>query len=538
MKRSIFLTAPLVLAFSMMLASAQPTVQLTLKSYDEFAKAVNSVGKAIGPNARTEVAQDLREGLGLTNLASFDTKKPWELAVWFEGEGEPLLAVKGPIPDVKKFKATLDPDEVLHDEVKDVAQLDNGMGLLVFKALKDLSATDKAALDKWKSQPIQAPGKTLEINLRLSEPVRAQLTEGLETIRQLLTQTLGQNPTLSQGGINPKAMTEMLGLYFDAMDAVVKGFGEMKVGADVTADAITFDDVLSAKSGTELAQWLQAPASPLTAADLTGQDPQALASFAMYMGKSDNLVKLVQKLMSLSLQLQNAQTNDAVVKDITAMMEKMLPAKFSGSFNLKNGFGFSGVYTFPNNNGAEAYAEMKRVFNGSMKSLVGKDQLYSAVSFAEKDHTVSGTPVDRFSFTLNLDNPQLQVPGQKESIEAMFPKGKLELDYALKGGKLFLSSAGGNEMQDLLEGKLTGNSSLPLEKNTVLTGSVNVLEAMKAFVRLSPLVPEEAKEILAKANTQGTAVQFQLGLDGRLHAMGQIPLKLLREIARLEEQSR
>jgi hypothetical protein len=128
----------------------------------------------------------------------------------------------------------------------------------------------------------------------------------------------------------------------------------------------------------------------------------------------------------------------------------------------------------------------------------------------------------------------MAMPGQKEQLEMFFPGGKMEFDYALKGDQLFFASATGSQMQDLLEGKLNRPSSIELEKNTFVAGSFNLLEAIKRIAGTNPMVPEEARTMLSKLDPQGTSIEFQTSADNNLHATLQVPLKLLREMGRLQ----
>lgn len=516
-------------------AAAQPTLQLTVRSYEELGQAIQRVAKAINPGSQEDYAQQFGAQLGLTNQASYDAKRPWEIALWYEAGGTPLLALKGPIKELASFKEGLNPKGLLRTQGKEWKQLENGLVSVTFKSSSDLTETETSALKQWNSQTIQPPNKTVELSAKLSEPTRAQAKSLLGIGRMSAAQAMQSNQGAAAAGGNPKALTGIIDAYFDLLDTFLDGFQELRLGVDVTPDALEFDERIGAKAGSELSKWLETPAEHLTTTDLSSLDRDALFSVAAYVGKSDSLMKIAKQFTVLSLQVQNIETNGPMFQNITALLDKMLPAKFTGSAYLKDGLSFTGVNTFPAGNAAEIYAQMKKFMNELLKSQVGKDKLYSAANLTEKHHTIDGVSVDRLSLTLNLDNPMFKAPGQKEQMKAFWPDGKLEFDYALKDGKLLWASAAGNQMQALLAGKANHRSTLALQESPCLAGYLNLLGFMKSTIQSNPMIPDEVKEKFSKLDPQNTSVDFQVSLDKQMHATGRVPLKLLQEMGRLKD---
>ena len=531
--RSAFILVALSLAGAA--APAQPTLQLTVRSYDELGQAIQRVAKAVDPDSQDDQAQQLGAHLGLTNLASFDAKRPWEIALWYEAGGTPLLAFKGPIKELASFKEGLNPKGLLRTQGKEWKQLENGLVSVTFKPSSDLTESEISALKQWNGQAIQPPNKTLELSLKLGDATRAQAKSLLGIARMSAVQAMesGQNPAAT--GANPKAMTGMFNAYFDLLDTILEGFQELRLGVDVTSEALQLDERITARPGSELSKWMETPAERLTASDLGSLDPNALFSVAAYVGKSDSLMKLTKQFTALGLQMQNMETNGPMLQDINALLDKMLPAKFTGSAYLKDGLSFAGVNTFPGGNVAEIYSQMKKFINQTLKSQVGKDKMYSAANLAEKHHTSEGVSVDRLSLTLNLDNPMFNVPGQKEQMKAFWPDGKMEFDYALKDGKLLWASAAGNQMQALLADKPNRKPTFDLQESSCLAGYLNLLGLIKLTIRANPMIPDEVKEKFSRLEPQNTSVDFQVSLDKQMHASGRVPLKLLHEMGRLKE---
>ena len=537
MKRNVPVLGALILALSSALAGARPAAEVTFKSFSELSAAINRVATAVSPNTPADTAQQLGALMGLTNLDALDTTHPWAFAAWYpEVGGDPLFIIKGPFTNLMQFKASLAPESFLRKTAKDWTQSEGGLGSIVLGETNHVSEGDLAEVAKWKAEAIQPPKKTIELDGRLSDPLRAQLKGLLSSVRESFVQTV-TNQALAASGANPKAMADVFSAYFELFETFVNGFSELKLGLDATPDAIVVDELITAKPGSDLAKWMQPPANSITAADLTGIDPEASFGLAAYLGNSDSLVKLVKKFTALGLQMQNVETNDALSKDFDALFVKMLPMKFAGSASFKDQFTFSGAYSFPAGNAADAYAQVKALFNGSFKSQVGKDKLYSAATIAEKHHTVAGVDVDRVSLTLNLDNPMFQAPGQKEQLETLWPGGKMDLDYAIKDGRLFVASTSGSQMQDLLEGKFVGQASLAPENGTCLAGYVNLLELLKRFAQATGMLPDEMKAKLAKLDTLKTSIGFQMSLDNQMHATTRVPMKLIRELGRLQSSN-
>jgi hypothetical protein len=167
--------------------------------------------------------------------------------------------------------------------------------------------------------------------------------------------------------------------------------------------------------------------------------------------------------------------------------------------------------------------------------MVGKDKFYSAADLVEKHHSVNGTAVDRFSATVNLDSPMLKLPGQKEQIQAFWPDGKLEFDYAIQNDRLLMASS--DRMKDLLGNSSATNpkSSIALEESTCFVGHFNLLGIVVAGLRANPAIPGEVKEKFARLDPQHTSIDFQVSLDNQVHANVRVPMKLIRELGRLGE---
>lgn len=371
--RTALTLCPAVLAISMGATQAQPMARVTISGFGALSNAIVRVAGTVSPSSRTNLGSTLTGKLGLKDTAAFDNKAPWELAVWQHSDSPtPLVAVKVPAADVKKFQAGLNPEGLLATMGKDWVQLGKGSSAIVFKAPDAQTEAEKADLKQWESQSIVAPHRTLELSLTPSEATRAQVLPFLGIARMSMSQKASTAP----GVPNPKAIGEMFGLYFDALEGFVKSFQEFKLGIGTTADALVLEESVTAKPDSELAKWLRKPANPVTAEDLSGLAPDAMASGAITLAKDPRLMDVVAKFFRLSLELQNQATNDPVLDDLTNLMAKSLPVRISGSVFMKGQMEFSGTYRFPESDAATVYAQMKPLIAHLVKTQAGEGKMY------------------------------------------------------------------------------------------------------------------------------------------------------------------
>lgn len=529
----------LVCASILAVAAAQgatpPLARLSVRSYADLTNAISRLAASVSPDKAGNAVAELNEALGLTNLAALDARRPWEIAVWYGGGAEqPLVALKAPVADVAKFKENLSAEGVLRTEGHEWAQLSNSLSLVVFRGAEALSDAEKSALEEWKATALKPPARLVELTLSMSESFRTQAAAGMAFGKMMLGQAMAAQNSQAEGGVNPAAMQAMLGAYFDILDTVVGGLQELGLGLDLSSDALTVESSVAAKPGSELATWLQKPAGQVTAEDMKWVEPEAFFSMAGYIGKEPWLLKLTRKLTRAAFQVQNLDTNSAALKDLDDLLAKTLPASLAGWMDLKDKFTFAFAYRFPASNPTAAYAEMKHFLTNGFQAFVGKDKPYSAGSLAERDHTLAGVLVDRFSLTVNLDSPLFKMPGQREQIQALWPEGKMVMDYALKEDRLLVASP--DRMKDLLEppnAKSGPKATLKLEAGTLAAGYLNLPRILRQAMAANPAIPDAVKEKMAKLDGRGTGIEFQIRVDGRVHSIAKLPLKLFQVLGQL-----
>ena len=536
--RSVFLFSAMILAVSSVTPIAGPLATLTFRSYGDVTNAISKVALTVDPASKKDVGAELSKALGLVNSTAYDVRGPWELSVWYDGSGgQPWLALKAPANDLNRFKESLNSEGTLRKQGKTWSEAGKGVAVITFRETGALSTEEKTALDQWKAQALRPPAGILGLTLAMTEPVRAQLTGMMGIAKMSMSSIVSSQPPGSLGGADPKAMSELFSLYLDVLNNFIAGFQETRLGLDLNADTILVDKVVTAQPGSELAKWLERPAGHVTEQDLKGLDPETYVSAAAYLGKSPAVLEFMRRATLLGFQMQNVDTNDPAIKDIEGLMEKMLPMVFTGSVYLQDRIGFAGAYRFPASSAAEICSQLKSFVNGSMRHFVGADKMYSAASLVEKSQTIAGSSVDRLSMTLNTNSPLFNMPGQREQLQKIWPDGKMEIDYAVKDGQLWMASA--DRMKNLLDpgaAKPGQKTAFKLEEGTCLAGYLNFIYVIKQLLSTNPMIPGPMKEKMSQLNPQGAGITFELSLNNRLHANSRIPLRLLSELGRLKDK--
>jgi hypothetical protein len=159
------------------------------------------------------------------------------------------------------------------------------------------------------------------------------------------------------------------------------------------------------------------------------------------------------------------------------------------------------------------------------------------VEFKEGFRTVGDVPLNRLTTGLNVDLPALQAPGVRELLNLMSAGGRMEMEYAVKEGRLYIGSP--DKMTEALgqSPRSSTSAALDVTSNTVLFGRANVLMLMKQMLsNLGPSLPfpPDISARLDRLNTEGADIRFGIDLDGQLSGRLEVPLKLLERIREMQ----
>ena len=521
-----------VLAVSVSVHAADPApITLTVKSYRSLTNLVAKVAEAAAPGSSEGALAGMRQGLGISELKGIHLDRPWQIALWLEGTaGRPNASVRIPTTDYAAFAAGITEGSPLKGAEVSMRQVGDYASVWIPGQVSSETATSSHAA--WKPDQIGTAAQTLLLQLTPGEPLRQQLVQGLAMVRMMMPGAMsaaqqGQVPA----GIDPKAMADLLGLYFEVFELGLKGLRDVSVAVELSGENLVIRDRVSALAGSELAGWLQG-----SEGSLDSVLPYALArgpaAFAMRLGPASSLMPTLKKFMRLSLQMQGTPPDSAAVTEMDRLMELMLPSKGGGYLDLENGFQFAAAYEFPGKDPKEVHGSMRQYLQTSMSSIAGESKPYKSIQFEEAKRTVGGVSVDRATMEFNLESPLYQAPQQRQMIESLWPGAKMELEYAVKGNLLFLAAP--SLMESLLATSPSAASKpASLTPNTMVWGRINILQLLPMMMKANPMVPEEVKQRFEGLDPAGTDVIFQLDLDGALKGEASVPLKLLQAISKV-----
>jgi hypothetical protein len=334
-------------------------------------------------------------------------------------------------------------------------------------------------------------------------------------------------------GVNAQTMSELMGAYFDLFQTGLRGLETLQIELDLKADALVVTETVTAKAGSELAGWLDAGQGNLESVMPAIRLDQPL-SIAMRWDKATEFMPTLKKFTRLGLQLQGGEVSEEALKEMEELIDVVVPLRFGGSMDFKEGFVFSGMYEFPGRDLERIYELMRAYIEGSMQQQVGDDQVYRSIQFTEAARKVKDLPVDRVTMEINLDAPLYQMPGQKEMIERMWPGGKLIIDQARQADRLLVGTPA--DLDLLLAGSPSASPGVPLTLNpqTVLWARMNLLQLLPAMLEGNPMVPAEVATQLRRADSAGTDVTVQLDvIRSGIQARSIVPLKLLQNVAQV-----
>jgi hypothetical protein len=507
-------------------------ITLTLKSYQAFTEGLTKVVDAVAPGEAGEALTEMREGLGIQDLKGIDLTKPWQVAVWSDSISvPPCVSIRVPVSDFAAFRDGLSPGLLKGEENANKIQ-QVGNYATVWMEFGAPSEATQAGEKAWKPDQLQASGGIAHLAIKPGPALREELIGALGMGRGMISGAMaGQDPA-ALGGMDPKVMAELMGVYFDMIETGVKGFESLGVKLDLKGETLIVEETIVPVAGSTLAGWFKTKDGNLGTLSpyLNQKSPMGVA---MRFEGNDSLMPSLKRLISLSMQMQGLPADSDAIRDTEKLIESFVPLQFAGSMDMKEGIQFGGVYQFPGKDSATVYADMKEFLKNSMQSQVGDGKPYSSITVDVGVRKVNGISVDRTTMVVNLDAPLYQMPGQKEMIESLWPGGKMVFDYALKGKDLLMGTPA--QLDALLAGPVAASAYKPegVNPKTMAYGFINVFNFMDAIMAANPMMSDEDKEKLSKIDSTGTAVDFRVDLGDRLLYQANVPLKLFKTIGQL-----
>ena len=435
-----------------LVAADTPAATLTIKNYQAFLAAVSRIAESARPGMGAASAAMLPAFLGAPQLAGIDPARPWMAAAWPRpGEGGGGAAMYVPVSDFAAFKAGLTPGILAGGQNEHTITEKDGYAIIFNPNSRGYTDEDRAKALAWKVAPAKTDAAIhlhFAPDARLKEMMLGGFRAGREQALQGMMMGIKNAP--NNANLDPETFQELMQLYFSLFDTALEGFKGIDLSLSVADNDIIIREQISATAESDLARWL-APNPDGVAADIKAVDWDAPMAFAVALRGDESLSSFFEKALILGFKMQGMKQDPEATKDTMKLMEQMLPLVTAGSMSFdEGGMNFAGYYRFPDRKADNFYTVLLDFMDSTLQNQVGKDKMYKSYDYQKAVRKIGDVSVDRLAMTYNLDNPMFQSPGQKEQMLALFPGGKVELEYALNDGKLFFTM-GATRMEQALK---------------------------------------------------------------------------------------
>ena len=541
MQRLFLISLVTLLGTASVFAADSPPVSITIQSYQDLEADFKSVAKRIKLDSADEAWEEFRREMKIADLKGIDLARPWQAAIWWEiAEETPSMSFRIPVLDFEGFRTSLEGvAESSGSEDISIQQVSDYVNVWIEG--EDSPARAKERHDAWTPAQLRAPQKTIEVAVHFPEGIRQSVLQTIGMGKMAISGGLDSLPDGGIPGMNPKALVELIGVYFDVVEMGIQGVKTLELHLGVEQDVLEIGKKVTAKAGSDLADWMK-PMDGSLEGVLPFLHSETAMAFAMQFGGSPAMVSMVKKFARLSFEMQGTEKDDPAIRGLEKLLDAAIPMVFANSSDFTDGMQFGGVYRFPGRDLDAIYQMVVQYVNGPLQSQVGDKKMYQTLSLKKAHRKVDGVSVDRFFMEMNWDSPmyRLQLQGasdqEREMVEKMRRQfGKMEFDLAQKGGNLFVASP--QVFDDLLRRDSTGGppSGISSGPRTFACGKVNVFKFMSMIFGMNPFLPEEGKRMLQDLDVDGTDIAFNVELDNAVQAQVAMPLKVFSTIAKIAE---
>ncbi len=534
MRTILALALTCALSAASLTAADAPAAILTVKNHKTFLAAVSRIAEAARPGMGAASAAMLPAFLGAPQLAGIDPDRPWLAAGWPRpGEGGGGAAMYVPVSDFAAFKAGLTPGILAGGQNEHTITEKDGYAVIFNPNSRGYTDEDRAKALGWKATPAKTDAAVhlhFAPDARLKEMMLGGFRAGREQALQGMMMGIKAAP--NNASLDPETFEELMQLYFSFFDTALEGFKSIDIGISVADNDIVIHEQIAANDGTDLARWL-APNPDGVAADISAVDWNSTMAFAIALRGDETLSSFFEKAMILGFRMQGLKQDPEAAKETMKLMEDMLPLVTAGSMGFdKDGMTFGGYYRFPNRAPAKFHTALLDFMDSTIKNQVGDDKMYKSYDYEKGVRKIDGVSVDRLTMAYNLDNPLFTAPGQKEQMNAMFPGGKVTVEYAVADGKLFFTM-GSAQMEKLLQQNKAA-AAPPRQKvgsNTTFVGQMNLLHMVKGVVASLPASPIPPA-VLDAIDPDGTGIRARVDQTGGLDVEVRVPLKIIETVSK------
>ena len=541
MQRLFLISLVTLLGAASVFAEDSPTVSITIQSYQDLEADFKSVVKRLNPDSADEDWEEFRRELKIADLKGMDLAKPWQAAIWWEiAEKTPSMSFRIPVLDFESFRTSLEAIAESNGS-EDISIQQVGGYANVWIEEEDSPEGAKERHDAWKPADLRAPQKTIEVAVHFPEALRRSVLQTISMGKMAITGGLGSVPDGGIPGMNPRALVDLIGVYFEVMEIGIQGVKTLELHLGVEQEVLEIGKKVTAKADSELASWMK-PVDGSLEGVLPFLHSEVAMAFAMQFVDNPSMMSKVKKLTRLSFEMQGTEKDDPAIRGLEKLLDASIPMVFANSSDFTDGIQFGGVYRFLGRDLDAIYQMFVQYVNGPLQSQVGDKKMYKTLSLKKAHREVDGVSVDRFFMEMNWDSPmyRLQLQNASEQEREMVEKmreqfGKMEFDLAQKGGNLFVASP--QVFDELLRRDSTDSppSGIPSGPRTFACGKVNVFKFMSMILSANPFIPEEGKRMLQDLDVDGTDITFNIELDNAVQAQVAVPLKVFSTIAKIVE---
>lgn len=542
MQRLFLISLVTLLGAASVLAADSPPVLVTIQSYEDLEADFKRVVNRLKPDSADEAWEEFRREMKIADLKGIDLTRPWQAAIWWEiAEETPGMSFRIPVLDFDDFRASLEAVAESNSSEDISIQQVGGYANVWVEGEDSPAAAAKERHDAWTPAQLRAPEKTIEVAVHFPEGIRQSVLQMIGMGKMAITGGLDSLPDGGIPGMNPKALFELIGVYFEVVEMGIQGVKTLELHLGVEQEVLEIGKRVTAKVGSDLADWMK-PADGSLESVLPFLNSEAAMAFAMQFDGNPAMMSTVKKLARLSFEMQGAKGDDPAIRELEKLLDAAVPMVFANSSDFPDGMQFDGVYRFPGRDVDAVYQMFVRYMNGPLQSQVGDKKMYKTLSWKKAHREVDGVSVDRFFMEMNWDSPmyRLQLQDASEQEREMVEKmreqfGKMELDMAQKGGNLFVGSP--SRFDDLLRRGSADSppSGIPFSPRTFAYGKVNAFKFMSMILTENPFLPEEAKRRFQDLDVDGTDIVFHVELDNAVQAQVAVPLKVFSTIATIVE---
>lgn len=538
MQRLFLISLVTLLGTASVFAADSPTIAVTIQSYEDLEADFKRVVNRLNPDSADEDWEEFRREMKIADLEGIDLTRPWQAAIWWEiAEKTPSMSFRIPVLDFDDFRTSLEAVAESNGS-EDISIQQVGGYANSWMEGEDSPAEAKDSHDAWKPADLRAPEKTIEVAVHFPEAIRQSVLQTIGMGKTVITGGLGSVPDGGIPGMNPRALVELIGVYFEVMEMGIQGVKTLELHLGVEQDVLEIGKKVTAKADSELADWMK-PADGSLEKVLPFLNSEAATAFAMQFVDNPSMMSTVKKLARLSFEMQGTEKDDPAIRDLEKLLDTAIPMVFANSSDFADGMQFGGVYRFPGRDLDAIYPMIVRYVNGPLQSQVGPKKMYKTLSQKKAHREVDGVSVDRFFMEINWDAPMYQLQNvsaqERERLAEMWPFGKVEFDMAQKGGNLFVGSP--QVFDDMLRRDSADSppSGIPFSPRTFACGKVNIFKLMSMILGANPFIPEEGKQRFQDLDVDGTDIAFNVELDNAVQAQVAVPLKVFSTIAKIVE---